>query len=357
MKKTVALIYRLIFILLSVWALCSYIGIFTTKAFSDLSVFSDTVNAVAALAVFLWSIKSVPPEAVLKAKAVFAALAVAVLFANRSYLLSPADLWWIINVLLPAMAVLDWILFDKKGLLKIWDLLLWLLAALGLMALSGFNPDGIMSALMPALAFLGLMLLLSNLFSGKKQKKDTLSLLFEMGFLVMECYGFYLLSGFDVERFVNNLTYYTSVSNLIALAVVAVAFIIRLAGFKKAGTHLCRIKGCAVILLFAAFVFYTGFLHDFLGGNLSRYHMIHSIICPGLLLIGFVLFDSKGSVRWFDPLWWSVPVLMYGVFLFVYPFQGYKDAVLWLDFTLYSILSVVFGYLIIGIERIRERIT
>ena len=351
MKKTVALIYRLIFILLSVWALWSHIGIPTAKAFSDLSVFSDTVNALTALAVFLWSIKSAPPEAVLKMKAVFAAVAAAVLFANRSFILSPVDLWWIINVLLPAMAVSDWLLFDKKGLLKIWDSLLWLLAALGLMALLGFGLDSILSALMPALVFSGLMLLLGNLFSGKK--KRSLSLLLQLCFLVLECYAFYLLSGLNVESFVHNLRFYTAISNLVAFAVVAVACIIGLLGFKKAGTYLFRIKGCAVVLLLVACIFYFGHLRE---GTVSTYHMLHSFVCPGLLLVDFALSDTKGCLRWFDPLWWCLPILLYGTFLFVFPYPVYADAT-WLNFMFYCMPALVLGYLLIAVDKIKERIT
>ena len=352
MKKTVALIYRLIFILISVWALWSHLGIPTMKAFSDLSVFSDIVNALTALAVFLWSIKSAPPEAVLKMKAVFAAVAAAVLFANRSFLLSPVDLWWIINVLLPALAVLDWLLFDKKGLLKIWDLLLWLLAALGLMALLGFGLDSILSALLPALVFSGLVLLLGNLFSGKK--KRSLSLLLQLCFLALECYAFYLLSGLNVESFVGNLKYYTPIANLFAFSVVAVSVIVNFLGFKKAGTYLSRIKGCAVVLLVIAGALYYGY---FKGSPYVGWEtLIHSIICPAFLLIDYLVFDSKENTRGFDPLWWCLPVFGYSVFYMMrpYPYILYDDMNM-MTFVWYGILALVVGYILFAVDKLVKR--
>ena len=356
MKKTVALIYRLIFVIVSVWSLWSWLGGFSVAAFSDLSVLSDTVNAVVAGAIFLWSIKSAPPEVLLKTKAVFASFAAAVLFMNRSSFFAPADIWWIINILLPFMAVLDWILFDKKGLLKIWDLILWLLAAFGLMAILGFDVDRMLSALLPALAFLGLMLLSGNLFSGKKPKKGLLSLLLEVGFLALECYGFYLLTDVSVEVFVAKLREYTAISNLIAFAVVAVSVIIKLVGFKKVDAYLCRIKGCAVILLIVAFMLYMWILKDAYGGYMARYHLVHSIICPAVLLLDFVCFDSKGHLRWFDPLWWCLPVLAYGVFLLYFPYPVYKDVV-WLTFFFFCAISVLCGYVLFGTDKIKEKLT
>ena len=88
MKKTVALIYRLIFVIVSVWSLWSWLGDFSVAAFSDLSVLSDTVNAVVAGVVFLWSIKSAPPEVLLKMKAVFASFAAAVLLSGHGLMLT-----------------------------------------------------------------------------------------------------------------------------------------------------------------------------------------------------------------------------------------------------------------------------
>lgn len=355
MKKTVSMIYRLIFVIVSVWALWSRFGkIPDTAAFSELSVFSDTVNAGLALAAFLWSIKSAPPEVLLKMKAIFASLAVAVLFMNRALFFAPVDLWWIINVLLPFMAVLDWILFDKKGLLKIWDLILWLLAAFGLMAILGFDVDRMLSALLPALAFLGLMLLSGNLFSGKKPKKDLLSLLLEVGFLALECYAFYLLSGLNVESFVGNLKYYTPIANLFAFSVVAVSVIVNFLGFKKAGTYLSRIKGCAVVLLVIAGDLYYGYFK----GNpyVGLETLIHSIICPAFLLIDYLVFDSKENTRGFDPLWWCLPVFGYSVFYMMrpYPYILYDDMNM-MTFVWYGILALVVGYILFAVDKLVKR--
>ena len=39
----------------------------------------------------------------------------------------PAAPGWILKVLLPALMFFDWLLFDKKGIFKPYDPLLWLL--------------------------------------------------------------------------------------------------------------------------------------------------------------------------------------------------------------------------------------
>ena len=84
--------------------------------------------------------------------------------------------------------------------------------------------------------------------------------------------------------------------------------------------------------------------------------MLHSIICPVLLLIDFVFFDLKGSIRWFDPIWWCVPVLCYGVFLYLCPVKIYKSGVSWLDFVFYGVLALAVGYILLIIDKIKERI-
>ncbi len=139
-------------------------------------------------------------------------------------------------------------------------------------------------------------------------------------FGIIESFGLFAGQNPNLECFI----YYTSLSNFLAFGVM---FVVWLATYQ----HITKgeIKGCndkivglkfyTTIIILVTFIVYNFILADnmFESGWNNLGNLTKHIICPLMVVIDFILFDAKQSVRWYDPLLSTVLPLLYVAFILI----------------------------------------
>lgn len=181
------------------------------------------------------------------------------------------------------------------------------------------------------------------------------------------------------------LLYYTSVSNLLGLAWTVVATVVTIARIRRSGVRGNASvvppvgAGVALALLVTALIYlvllapgaYTqdsGYEPFTLTDNLVR------IIGPALVMGDWLLFARRGSLRWWDPLWWAAIPYAYVAFALLrplvtnalwpnggrypYPFfdpsdKGWGGVVLYL--LVITIVIEALAYVMVGLDRLAAR--
>ncbi len=339
MKQTISMIYRLGFILFYVWALfenaCFSIQGFL-GSFSNFAVSAGFISFICILIVFICSVCGKIPEGLLRVKAVCTALAMFVLLTNFSVWFSPGAPGWILNVLLPFLMFLDWLLFDKKGFFKPFDPLLWLLGIVlfyGLWSLlSGHffdlnvlwnllgGKNNALKLLLQTIAAGALMYLSDRLFAGKGFKNlwDVFALIYRILFICLEAWALSAVSGHSLIRFFLSLKNFGLLFNFLSLLCIAVVLMLCLIRFRSlhSPTPFPRVKGAFTA---SAVVTLIGY-HFILKGGFPQGDMVSLIlhyVGPFMMIFDWILFDSKGKFKAADPLFWSVPPIVYGLILFL----------------------------------------
>ncbi len=339
MKKTVSQIYRLAFILFYIWAVAE--TVITAKsgilhAISAPAVLTDTFCFIAITAAFISSLIGKIPGAILRMKSAAVASAWLVLVLSTSIFFLPTATGWMTAVLLPAMAVLDYLLFDKKGTFRPYDPLLWLLALCLLFALWAFlsgrdwdaslftdffgGEERLLSTLLATILAGALMFGLDKLCSGKKgllNPWDIFCWLYRVVFLVLTGWALYNICGGSPIFFFTRLKKFSVLSAFLSFLAIVVVLIICLLRFRSSrGTApFPRLKG--VFTLCAAIVVLT---HHFLlkgGFPVESAWRILLYISPVMMIFDWILFDNKGKFHVYDPLWWVLIPILYAAILFV----------------------------------------
>lgn len=337
MKKTLSQIYRLAFILFYIWA--AFESIFLSGkgfqyAFSHQALLADTCSFFIILTAFIFSIIGNIPEIVLRIKGAGTAMALLVLVLNVSIFFTPSASGWILSILLPAMMISDYILFDKKGCFRLYDPLLWLLALMLLFALwsllSGLGfalshlidflggKENMLSTLLSTFLAGALMFGLDKLFSGKSglKSRDLFCWIYRLVFLLLSGWALYKTGGETLLSFFLSLKQFSVLSGFLCFLAIAVILIFCILRFRHTGSSapFPRLKGA--FTLFAA-VTVIGYHFFIKGGTPSETpRLILLYISPVMMIFDWILFDSKGKFRPYDPLWWaSLPALYCIVFL------------------------------------------
>ena len=136
-----ALIYRLAFLALEIYAFLMTVGKDLTKFISSLMYYHLLTNFLCAVCIAVTVIyslvkygtskKGTPPFPSLKAgftMSLLICMAARLIFNRQITGMSIAEM--IFYFIAPLMMLFDWILFDKKGLLRMFDPLLWILIPL-----------------------------------------------------------------------------------------------------------------------------------------------------------------------------------------------------------------------------------
>lgn len=387
MKKNIAVIYRLAFILFSVWGILesisfdfSLIGV----KLLDFTVFSDAVCLLCMLIVVLFSLRGGIGNVLYGIKTACTFLALLAFAANLPMLFSVTDSGWILRILLPLMMLLDHVVFDKNSGLKLWQMLLWLLLA-GLIAgiiyviadkflnlpnsldfLGLFNnPNGIFELLLNALVLTGAIYLLDKLFSGElfKDIQSIFAFVFRILFLLLEIWAFKKLSGMNLRTFLNALRYFENMVNFLCflcIAAVLIFDILRLS-LKSKGVHaFARIKVFFTISILFAFVVY----HFYVKGAYTpdSVAIVLYYVAPLMMLIDWLFLDTSKYVRGFDPLIWlafplvyflAAILLSYTRVIYLYPAIYGTTAFIFIGVLCVSML--VIGYLFYLIQRTTKR--
>ncbi|MBQ7040232.1 MAG: hypothetical protein IJN39_06660 [Clostridia bacterium] len=337
MKRILCLLYRLLYIIFGVWAFVSCCG-YDSAVFSAMlknTVFwVDFAVLLVILTGFLILVHRNPPNWYYVLKCGATLLSVWLLIMNWDILLSILSQNWFMKILLPFMAVLDWVLFDKKGSLKLSDLLICLLGALLLAGVCKFLFDGLkfdiasvpswIDLILKLLLPLIVMYLLDKLLSsGLKNSASKICLLFRLFFLIVEAWAFYKLSGGVPLNLFLGLKYFSVIINALGFLCIAVLLIqLMLKKEGKSNPSFLRIKGL-IMLCMAVVIIYTLFFVK-ARPDVQTVQFVHGILGPSLFILDWLLFDKKGAFRGYDPLLWLIlPAVYYLITgLILKPFYG-----------------------------------
>ncbi|MBQ4087787.1 MAG: Pr6Pr family membrane protein [Clostridia bacterium] len=377
MKKTVSQIYRLAFILFYIWA--TFESIFLSgggirNAFSAPALLADTCAFLVVLASFIFSVIGSIPEVLIRIKGAVTAMALLVLVLAFSMFFTPSAPGWILNILLPVMMILDFILFDKKGAFRIYDPLLWLLALALLFALWSFlsghgfdlsrladflgGKEHMLSTLLSTLLAGALMFGLDKLFSGRGgfRSKDLFCWLYRIIFLLLTGWALYKTGGENLLTFFLSLKRFAVLSGFLSFLAIAVILIFCILRFRHANsaTPFPRLKGA--FTLFAA-VTVIGYHFFVKGGTPSETPwLILLYISPIMMIFDWIFFDSKGKFRPYDPLWWAslpalycVAFLVHKSFFAMYPALSCYSKELFFCGGILSLLAVSYGIYLIDL--------
>ncbi len=320
MKKIISLIYRLSFIIFSLWGLFEYCG-GNTKKLTNFVPLVDIICLICILAIFFISLKTSPSPIVLKIKGGCTLLAFTVILLSSDMLLAFSLKGWITAILLPVMMMLDWLFFDKKGSFSPKDLLSWLGALAAILAflyliglkdlLIFFADPSVLLKLIAGLAAMALLMyILDALLGGgiSKNSERFNTILFRVIFLILEGWCFVQISDYNMRKFLSSLEYYSVFVNFLCFLCIAVIVLISIFKHKNKGSSLPRIKGAlatsALILpLFSAIYGHCVF-------NDTLVYILLCFICPLLMAADCIVFDSSSVYEPYDPfIWLSVPAV------------------------------------------------
>ena len=201
-----------------------------------------------------------------------------------------------------------------------------------------------------------------------------------LGFIAI-VYDFGIFNG---EFKVINFFYFTIISNLFCVGLFLALSILTIKDILKNGLHGTssispHIKGEILISILLTMSVYHFILIPY-ALKLNPYQtlritdvILHYCV-PILTLFDWLLFDEKKSFKWYDPIIWTVGPYLYVIFVFIQAGFDITDRInahidnyiyAFLDVNLIGVANVIFniisltivfvlvGYLIYGIDRIR----
>jgi len=349
MKRTVALIYRFIFILFSVWGIAQKLGfniLWLTARIMNFTLLIDILCFLCILVVFVVGITHKPTQLLMAIKTALTFCAGLVLLENINIFKTGLTYEWILGILLPTMMIIDWLVFDDKGRICLKDLLIWigvaaaLLLGTALLLKTLFGIDdvwnvlgmfddwrGLGNLLLKCISIAAFLYIFDCLWSALMRRKydSAFSLIYRIIFLLLQGYAIFNTLGNKMTSFLYGLRYYHILINFLCAVLIAVVLIYNLVKFKsvrKCATPFPRLKGAFTI----ASVFITGAHIVFCGRvfQMPFCEIIFYYIAPIMMLFDWVLFDRKGGFRLMDPFVWLVIPFTYFIAAKIYliPYMG-----------------------------------
>lgn len=373
MKKTISIIYKLAFLVLSIWAVLENVTYKISNILPSLqnfTIFSNILFIICMVIVFLALLQRKSYKWLTHIKGICTLLASFLIIFNINQLTNFINIQWILSIFLPAMIILDWLFFDTKGKIKLYDLLIWLVSLIALISvflsllnklfgienfLTAAGFSGNISDLLkylPQLIGTGLLIyFLDNIFSSKKQKKlsEMFKYLFRIIFIILEIYSFYLLSNQNISLFLISLINYSPLVNFLCLLCISALVIYNFFGAEqKSGTFFSRIKALCTISISAVLLIQFLITKEY--HSLSVVSFIHNLIAPIMMLIDLILFDNKKNYKNYDPfLWVLLPVIYY---LLNYIFK-FTTSYLFVHVSAGVGMLLVLGYMFLILGKIR----
>ncbi len=344
LKRTIALIYRFIFIIFSVWGICQHIGFNILSISFKILNFTFLINVLSLIcitAVFVVSVTRGIGVILRTFKNILTFCAIMILLGNTSIMGGTMSYQWILGVLLPLMLVIDWLLFDKKGKLNIYDPFLWLLGALLLIGILSLlfknilgiddflqaiglfsNKNELFELLAKALGIGIIMFILDSVLNAFKRKsfKKTFALIYRLIFLALEVYAFVHHIGTQLPELLSGVKYYYVLTNFlcaVCIAVLVVYNLIKFKSLKRTQNPFPELKGAFTVAILSSMLATLMLGRSVLSFTFSQ--MIFNYIAPLMMLFDWVLFDTKGRFEIFDPLIWTLIPAGYYIFALIYP--------------------------------------
>lgn len=334
MKKTLSIIYRICYILFALWILGFLF--FPIKSFNPSMLLNYPsvvlfLGLICVSALLFTEIKKHPGKGLLRFKALCSFLSLIVILCNTDILANPTANGWIMCILLPLMLIFDWLIFDKKGNLRIGDLFIWLgiLILIGLLlctilkdilgAANIFNVWGLFAnkdnllSLVTKILFSGIsMYAVDTLLSGTSTKGNAnkLALLWRILFLFLEGWTLFSISQKNLTIFVKSLSSFSILANFLSFICILAVIIYNLIKYGtifRKSTSFPRVKGIFTFSIVVSCLFF----HFISNGSMkSHFDWILYLIGPLMMFFDWILFDKKGEFRLYEPLIWIIiPVI------------------------------------------------
>jgi len=386
MKKNISVFYRLAFILFSVWAILENVGFKIVNlpgSLLNFTVLADLICMICILFVLMFSFQKKIGQGLYTVKTACTFLALLALAANLQVFTHIMHTAWILKILLPLLMILDHIIFDDNKKLKIWQMLLWLLAAmfvafmlyvltdkflniansLGLLGLFN-NPRELMQLLLNALLLSLITYLLDKLFSGElfHDIRSMFALFFRLIFVILEIWAFSKLSGMDLKVFLHAIRYYENLINFLCFLCITAVLVYNTFKHKsnaKSAYVFTKIKAFFTVSMVLVFLLYHFFLRG--GTKPDAVSVILYYVAPAMMLIDWIFIETKSDIRGQEPLIWTA--LTVGYFVIVFLLSMFGVAILYPMFAytfisyvgLIAAVMLIAGYLFYLIDRFIKR--
>lgn len=324
MKKTISIIYKTGYIFLALWAFLALILPFNGANIQKLLTLSSLINLFGLISLFIaliMTVKSKNWKTALRFKTFCAFLSLFLALLNFRLFTNPSAQGFVMNMFLPLLAFLDWLIFDKKGDLGAADLLIWLFgtAALAFLLfmsckkligisdfLSFLGLSSLNAALFYALLSIALMFLFDKAQKASKSFKNIKALLWRISFLLLEGFALFEISGKSLSAFLSSLKNFAIFSNFLCFICILASL---LYGLIKQGSLLKQIslfpraKGIFTFCILSSFIIF----HFASGGKITSLEgYILYLIAPLMMLFDWILFDKKGEFHKTEPLLWLI---------------------------------------------------
>lgn len=158
-------------------------------------------------------------------------------------------------------------------------------------------------------------------------KKDSVSLIYKFLILIVTSIGLFL--NFRFIGFRIGFVYFTLQSNILCfIFYIALLTYLLISKKKELNSDVyCIFRGLISANIILTMIIYTVLE---LTNNVSAYdgHFIECLfvhyLTPIAVLFDYILFDKKGNMKAYYPFIWSVVIILYGIFNFVYTASGGK---------------------------------
>lgn len=188
-------------------------------------------------------------------------------------------------------------------------------------------------------------------------KKNSVSLIYKFLILIVTSIGLFL--NFRFIGFKTGFVYFTLQSNILCfIFYIALLTYLLISKKKELNSDVyCIFRGLISANIILTMIIYTVLE---LTNNVSAYdgHFIECLfvhyLTPITVLFDYILFDKKGNMKWYYPFIWSIVIILYGIFNFVYTtlggkFYEGKYAYAFFDIEKYGVTRVAINCIIIYI--------
>lgn len=344
MKKNIALIYRLVFIIFGIWGICRHIGfniLNLSERLISFNIVVDTLCLFCMTAVFVVSITKRPGRILRTVKNILTFCALLVLLKNASQIADDVSYQWILAILLPVMMIIDRLFLDESGDLNFYDPFLWLVGAALLVGLLGLllkyafgsddwlniiglfaDKDELENLLKKALGLGFLMYVIDCIRNaiGKKSLKKTFALIYRLLFLAIECYALAKHTGGQLPQLLTSLKYYYVLVNFLSAVCIAALVIYNLIKFKslkKTQNPFPTLKGAITAAALSSSAATLTLGRSVLSFDIPL--LILNYTAPIMLLLDWLLFDVKGSFYLPDAFFFMILPIGYYIYAMIYP--------------------------------------
>lgn len=158
---------------------------------------------------------------------------------------------------------------------------------------------------------------------GDNMKISKVEFLFKLLIVIISGIGLYLNFRIAPVRYM--ILYFTIISNLAVFIFYTTILVLHLLKKLKQNNIYHIIKGMITIDITLTLVIYNAFLNnvEFYQNHIVACFFVH-LITPALVMLDYVIFTKKGNLKTEYPAYWSLSLVAYAIFCYIYEGLGGK---------------------------------